>query len=155
YSNDGQRRLTAVATAPTDDLGRFRVFGLMPGDYVVQASVGPAMLGPNSAPAPDTFATTFYPGTPNADDAQTVTLTLGQETSVQFQLASVKTSRVTGVVVNADGVPVVGMQLSLVTSMGGNGWMSGPAGSTGADGTFTINSVAPGEHTINARLARS
>jgi Carboxypeptidase regulatory-like domain len=155
YSNDGQRRLTAVSGAPTDDLGQFRVFGLMPGDYVLQASAGPVMLGVGGGPAPDTFATTYYPGTPNADEAQTVTLTLGQETSLQFPLGSTKTSRVTGVVVNADGAPVVGLQLSLVTSMGGNGWMSGPAGSTGADGSFTITSVSPGEHTINARSARS
>jgi hypothetical protein len=155
YSNDGQRRLTAVSGAPTDDLGQFRVFGLMPGDYVLQASAGPVMIGVGGGPAPDTFATTYYPGTPNADEAQTVTLTLGQETSLPFQLVSTKTSRVTGVVVNADGAPVVGLQLSLVTSMGGNGWMSGPAGSTGADGTFTISSVAPGEHMINARSARS
>lgn len=155
YSNDGQRRMTAVSGAPTDDLGQFRVFGLMPGDYVLQASSGPVMIGVGGGPAPDTFAPTYYPGTPNADEAQTVTLTLGQETSLPFQLVSTRTSRVTGVVVNAAGTPVVGLQLSLVTSMGGNGWRSGPAGSTGADGTFAISSVTPGEHTISTRSARA
>ena len=155
YSNDGQRRLTAVSGAPTDNLGQFRVFGLMPGDYVLQASSATVMLGVGGVgPAPNTFTTTYYPGTPNADEAQTVTLALGQETSLPFQLVSGKTSRVTGVVMNADGAPVVGLQLSLVTPMGGNGWSSTSAGSTGADGTFTMSSVTPGEHTINGRSAR-
>jgi hypothetical protein len=155
YGNDGQRRLTPLSGSPTDDLGQFRVYGLMPGDYVLQAAPGAVMLGVGGGgPAPDTFATTFYPGTVNADEAQTVTLALGQEMSLPFQLVSTKTTRVTGVVVNADGAPVPGMQLSLVTSINGTGWTSTGAGSSGADGAFTLNSVTPGEHTINGRLVR-
>jgi hypothetical protein len=33
----GERRLTAAGTAQTDDLGQYRVWGLMPGDYYVNA----------------------------------------------------------------------------------------------------------------------
>jgi hypothetical protein len=33
----GERRLAAAGTAQTDDLGQFRVWGLMPGDYYVDA----------------------------------------------------------------------------------------------------------------------
>jgi hypothetical protein len=152
YSNDGQRRLTSVNSAATDDLGQFRIFGLMPGDYVVQAS---GALGPG-APGPESFAATYYPGTPNADEAQTVTLALGEETNIQFQLvAATRTSRVTGVVVNSDGAPLAGTSLTLVTSMGGTGWMMSLAGSTAADGTFTLTNVSPGEHTIRAGASRA
>jgi len=41
---DGRRQTTTVAApAPTDDLGAYRVFGLPPGDYVVQARSQPNM----------------------------------------------------------------------------------------------------------------
>jgi hypothetical protein len=155
YGNEGQRRLTAVSGAATDDLGQFRVFGLMPGDYVVQASSSVVVIGVGGGPPSDSFAATFYPGTPNADEAQTVTLALAQETNLQFQLVTSKSSRVTGVVVNSDGAPMSGMSLSLITSMGGNGWSSRGVGSTAGDGTFTLTNVTPGEHTINVRAPRA
>src|SRR5204863_4311386 len=44
YQPEGQRRLMPVGTIfgiVTDDLGQFRVYGLMPGSYVVSASVNP------------------------------------------------------------------------------------------------------------------
>jgi len=154
YNNDGQRRLTAVSGAATDDLGQFRIFGLMPGDYVVQGSSAVVVLGVGGGPPTDSFATTFYPGTANADEAQTVTLALAQETNVQFQIVASKASRVSGVVVNSDGAPMSGMSLSLITSMGGNGFSSSGVGSTAGDGTFTLTSVIPGEHTISVRPAR-
>jgi protocatechuate 3,4-dioxygenase beta subunit len=156
YSNDGQRRLTAVSSAATDDLGQFRVFGLMPGEYIVQATVAGGFIigGGGPGPAPESFAVTYYPGTPNADEAQTVTLGLAQEFNAQFQLIPTRVSRVTGVVVNSEGAPMSGMSLSLVTPMGGNGWTSSGAGSTAADGTFTLTNVTPGEHTINASSPR-
>ena len=37
YGDEGQRRLTQVASGASDDLGQFRIFGLMPGDYIVSA----------------------------------------------------------------------------------------------------------------------
>jgi hypothetical protein len=126
YSNDGQRRLTLVNRAGTDDLGQFRIFGLMPGDYVVQASAGAIPSLGAGPPGPESSATTYYPGTSNADEAQTVTLAVGQETTLQFSLVAPKpASRVSGTVVNSEGAPLAGMALSLVTSTGGGtGFMS-------------------------------
>ena len=34
----GERRLTAAGSGQTDDIGQFRVWGLMPGDYYVNAT---------------------------------------------------------------------------------------------------------------------
>src|SRR4051812_13622832 len=49
YSDDGQRRLTAVSSGLTDDLGQFRVFGLMPGEYIVSAAMnGLVVIGGQS-----------------------------------------------------------------------------------------------------------
>ena len=145
YTNEGQRRLTAASGAPTDDLGQFRVFGLMPGDYVVQAAGGAILIGIGTpGPPVDSFAATFYPGTPNSDEAQTVTLGIGQEMNVQFQVTAMRTSRVTGVVIGSDGTPLAGMSLSLVTQIGASGFSSMGAGNTAGDGTFTVTNVSPG-----------
>lgn len=155
YTSEGQRRLTAASGAPTDDLGQFRVFGLMPGDYVVQAAGGAILIGIGTpGPPSDSFAATFYPGTANSDEAQTVTVGIGQEMNVQFQVTAMRTSRVTGVVIGSDGMPLPGMSLSLVTQIGATGVSSMTAGSTAGDGTFTLTNVSPGEHRITVRPAR-
>jgi hypothetical protein len=155
YSDDGQRRLTSVGNAATDDLGQFRVFGLMPGDYVVSAAAGGLVLtAAGISPGADSFAPTYYPGTPVSDEAQMVTLGLGQEADVQFQLVPARTTRVTGVVVSSEGRPLAGMSLMLMTVTAGNSNGIG-SGSTAADGTFTITNVAPGEHAISVRPSRN
>ena len=69
----GKRRLlpmsaAAIATRPTDDLGRFRVYNLPPGDYYVLALSGPFA----GADDPSGFAPTYYPGTRVATQAQAV-----------------------------------------------------------------------------------
>lgn len=153
YGDEGQRRLTQVASGASDDLGQFRIFGLMPGDYIVSAAAGFVIGAAGPGAAPDSFAPTYYPGTPNSDEAQSLTVALGQEANVQLQLIPSRTTRVTGVVVNSQGAPLVGMGLSLVTTTG-NSMMSMSAGSTAADGSFSITSVTPGEHSISVRAPR-
>src|SRR5688500_4941181 len=48
---NGERQLVdAGRTAQTDDLGAYRIFGLMPGDYIIRASARPNMPpGPRAA----------------------------------------------------------------------------------------------------------
>src|SRR5688572_4732434 len=43
YGPDGQRRLQTAQSDTTDDRGEFRVFGLMPGEYVVNAGLRNAL----------------------------------------------------------------------------------------------------------------
>jgi hypothetical protein len=68
----GRTRMMPVPSrvAPTDDLGRFRAWGLPPGDYYVLALSGPfaIQLPPSMAatPAAAGFAPTYFPGTPLA-----------------------------------------------------------------------------------------
>ena len=83
YGPGGQRRLTygGGPFVMTDDLGQFRLYGLMPGEYVVSAVVrqmGMAMaMGPGSGnDSSEGYAPTFYPGTVNPADAQPVTVEL-------------------------------------------------------------------------------
>ncbi len=102
----GERRLAQVGSGESDDRGQFRIYGLMPGAYVVAASVRA-----ESAPGEGTetagtvsFAPTYYPGVSAVTDATPIVLGLQQEVStVDFLLQLVPTARVTGVVSSASG----------------------------------------------------
>jgi hypothetical protein len=105
----GDRRLAPAGTAQTDDKGQYRVWGLMPGDYYINAIARGGFGGPfggrggfpggrggggggafagvaagaaaGAASEPDNvnYAPTFYPGVPTLNDAKPVTLGLSQE----------------------------------------------------------------------------
>jgi hypothetical protein len=58
----------------TDDLGRFRLFGLEPGTYLVEAT--PPQLGASGRSG---YVTTYYPNAPGAAQATPITLGVGSE----------------------------------------------------------------------------
>jgi protocatechuate 3,4-dioxygenase beta subunit len=101
------RRPTQVRQVRTDDLGRFRLHTLPPGEYIVQAAPDPlAPVGPPPAPGerPQGLAMTYYPGTPRLEEAQRVTLGPGQELSdCDFRLTTVPTVAVLGRIVDSAG----------------------------------------------------
>ena len=162
YLPGGQRRLTSAGNPGipfgfvTDDLGQFRVYGLMPGAYVVSASppiIGSASMtagaGTASSGGDDGYTTTYFPGTGNADEAQSITVGVGQEANATFAVVSAKMSRISGVVRNAQGNPVGRVQLMLATRTGSGS--SSMGGTTQADGSFAFANVTPGEHSIDVR----
>ena len=155
YGPDGQRRLT-VSGSPitTDDLGQFRLHSLMPGEYVVTANFrGGVSIG--GLPGSDTsegFLPTFYPGTVNASDAQPVTVTLGQESSVQFALSAARMARVSGLVVDSTGRALASAMVVLLPSSGLLSVSGLTSSQTGPDGSFTFANVAPGDYVANVQL---
>ena len=171
---NGRRRLTPSAgrIAQTNDLGQFRIYGLPPGDYYVTASMrggggGAGELmelefmvmgasGTGASPTASTprsgYASTYYPGTPNAAEAQKITLGSGQEASgADFPLVPVRLARVSGFVVGSEGRPVEGAAVSLVAASRDFNPLLGSSARTNKDGSFTLNSVAPGEYALQAR----
>src|SRR5439155_4422210 len=95
----------------------------------------------STAGAPDPnasngYATTYYPGTANADEAQAITLGLAQETSAYFSLVSTRLSRISGFVRTSQGRPAQGMMVSLRTASGG-GATSQTIGPVAADGAIS------------------
>jgi protocatechuate 3,4-dioxygenase beta subunit len=152
YGVDGQRQPQGMEMATTDDLGQFRLFGLAPGEYIVSASnrMGQIMGGPGSVDTSETYLTSYFPGTPNINDAQAVPLGTGQETDVQFSLSIGRLSRVAGTVVDSAGRPVANAITTLLSPSGGfNGNAGG--GLTTADGAFSMSNIPPGEYILNAR----
>ncbi len=155
YLPGGQRRLTyAGAPGSTNDLGEFRVFGLMPGEYIVSTVARGGMNfqqgGSGSTDSFEGYAPSYYPGTANPADAQPVTVGLAQELALNFSLVAARMARITGSAFDSQGRPAVGAFLSLVSRSGAFYGMS--AGTVSADGSFTLINVAPGEQTLQAEV---
>jgi protocatechuate 3,4-dioxygenase beta subunit len=156
YLPNGQRQLAPVMTVMfggtvSNDLGEFRLFGLMPGAYIVSATpseVGGTMTMPGAAPSPsdsDGHGITYYPGTINADQAQPITVALSEEAAVSFALVPSRMTRVSGIVRDSQGQPLPGVMLTIRSKIGYGMSMRGlPA--VGSDGRFTISNIPPGEH---------
>jgi hypothetical protein len=157
FASGGSRVIGGGAADRTDDLGRFRVYGLPPGDYAVSARrggrhtgvepFGVLLIEPDPLRANEQFAPIFYPGTASPGEAQVVSVSPGAETSVQFPLVSVRLLRVSGHVLTSAGKPASGMRISL------NPTSLIAAQATGsllvaADGTFSFPYVAPGQYRL-------
>ncbi len=149
----GKTRLmpaTGVTVRPTDDLGRFRMFNLPPGDYYVLALAGP--FASTGADDPSGFAPTYFPGTRIATQAQAVHLGYSQDLGdISFPLMPAPMETVSGVVVDASGQPVPKPSVLLMQTNGGDVRAMIMARLAGeADGTFVFRNVAPGSYVIQA-----
>ena len=77
----GQRQLVPAdaVMAVTDDLGRYRLHSLTPGQYMVSATVGPVSL--EDLPG---YTRSYYPGTPNPGEGQFVSVGLSEDDRRRF-----------------------------------------------------------------------
>ena len=165
----GRRRLVPAGRfGQTNDLGQYRMYGLPPGEYYVSATLRNAeammfdMMGPSGGPTGSNpssgYAPTYYPGTPSPSEAQRVVVALGQETQqTDFALLPVRLAKVSGMVVTSDGKPLETAMVNLIPAGRGGDMgmmMMGASARTAKDGQFTLNSVAPGDYTLNVRSMR-
>jgi hypothetical protein len=158
---NGERQLVnAGRSSQTDDLGAYRIFGLMPGDYVVRASMRPNMPpGPRAADTePTGYPGTYYPGVTDVTQAQTVTAALGQEvSSIGFPLVPARLSRISGTVMASSGQPLVGAAV-IIRARGSNALgalrmniIGNAGGQVRNDGSFQLTNVPPGDYTIDVQ----
>lgn len=161
YSESGQRTLVpASSIEATDDRGEFRLFGLMPGEYVVDASLRSMASLTGAQPNPHTtlegFQPAYYPGTPNVAEAQPISLGVGQERNIQLALTGARLVQVTGVVRDSQDRPIRA-QVQMWTRMAdlSTPFSVAPGGSTSvttnADGSFAFQGVLPGEYVLEVR----
>ena len=128
----------------TDDRGMFRVYGLPPGSYYVEASPFTWFTGRREERE---YAPTFYPGTTSIEAAQLVDVDVGQEVTIDFPLTAVLTATVTGHVADEYGRPVTGVpSVSLIRDGMSGARGSRSSGRLEADGRFVIDAVAPGRY---------
>lgn len=103
---DGAPRLDTAGSDLADDHGRFRVFGLLPGTYVLGAA--PAGRTPEiRAYFSGNDSPTMYPGTQIPAEAQTFTLQAGDEVGgLSLRLQTVDVAVIRGTVTTAGGTPL-------------------------------------------------
>ena len=153
---DGQRRLVTVpaATRSTDDLGRFRVWRLPVGEFIVSAVVG-QIVGIDVTTDLPGYAVTYFPGTPNPVEAQFVSAgRAGEITGIDFSLVRTRTARVAGRAFDAAGEPVSG---GLMLAPSRRSGVVAP-GALGArierDGRFEFANVPPGDYVLQVSRHR-
>src|SRR5262249_54110461 len=100
----GSRAGTSGSSGATDELGRYRVFHLAPGGYVVVTrSSG---LYDFNTPTTLAFVETYFPGTPSRSDAVRIDVRAGEDTEAgDLRVLRGRTPRGRGIVVDSQGRP--------------------------------------------------
>ena len=163
YTSGKRRLVPSGRPSTTNDLGYFRVFGLPPGDYFLSASVrtldsmvmdmlgGASAGGPTGSNSNSGYAATFYPGTPNAAEAQRLSLAVGQELQVDLQMQPVRLAKISGTAAQSDGKPMANAMVMLIPTMREAIGMMPAASRTDKDGNFTLTNVAPGDYSVQVQ----
>jgi hypothetical protein len=153
YAN-GQRELVHAGEARTNDLGEFRIYGLAPGQYIVEALKQPrllAVLKPEQGYVP-----IYYPGVSDAGRAAPIAVRAGEEfSSADITLQTTQTVTLRGHVASgAGGRPALHAQIYLVSQgtptsdshVISQSFVSDPKG------VFELRGVAPGAYFLYAFL---
>jgi hypothetical protein len=157
YFNGRRRLLPVRGTTISDDTGQYRLSGLEPGEYYVQASS--REIWETDPPDKQTlgFLPTFYPSSPNQGEAQRVRVKAGQEVpGIDVGLLPGKVGTVSGTAFSSQGTPLAGENVNMSFEVRGENFMSmsgGQSAKVNPDGTFVFRNIAPAEYHLNVRTA--
>ncbi|MEI6246178.1 MAG: carboxypeptidase-like regulatory domain-containing protein, partial [Acidobacteriota bacterium] len=149
-SGETRRRplLVEGGSAVSDEEGVFRIFGLAEGEFFIQAQ--PSSTTTDVSP----YAPTYYPSTARIGESPRISVHAGEERSgADIVLRTSQRANVSGVVVDADGRPASGLEVTLdPTGTGADALSQDDAigTRTGADGLFTFSGVLSGTYTLLA-----
>jgi protocatechuate 3,4-dioxygenase beta subunit len=153
----GKRQLLPSGYAGTDDLGEYRLFGLAPGRYYLQATYRDLLslqgIGVTSKPVQESYVPTYYPGVTDPSSATPLDLSAGtQLRGMDFTLTKVRAVNVRGhVIVPASANRRVTTIMLAPREMAFWGSMRRLRG-TDAQGSFEVAGVAPGSYTLTASV---
>jgi Carboxypeptidase regulatory-like domain len=148
---NGRRQLVpAGRPAMTNDIGEFRLFAIPPGQYYLSATLRPtSMMGDTDDRSG--YAPTYFPGTSNLAEAQRVSIALGQVVSdVNMALMTTRTARISGIVVDSQGRPMMGMVFAMPRGES-TMMMFGAPNQIKPDGSFSIGGLAPGTYVLQTQ----
>ena len=178
---DGPQLVTSGGSifSSTDDRGRYRAYGLAPGEYLVavrggfsggadltritdadmrwaNAALKPgAASTPPPASAPIAAVPVYHPGVTDVADARVIKLAEAEErTGVDLNLITVTAARIEGKVLTADGQRPAQLQMTMLQE-GQRVPLVSPTMFVRptADGSFQVPGVAPGKYVISARAS--
>ena len=155
----GKRQLVPLGYASTDDQGEYRLFGLAPGRYYIEANLrNPMMLMQAthhaSKPVEESYVPTYYPGATDIGNATVIELAPGSQIrGMDFTLSKARTVSVRGhvntpsdvnrqpgmIVLAPRGRPALGRDIHRVQVVD-------------RQGTFEIAGISPGSYTLTASM---
>ena len=150
---DGRRQLVpvnGVAVRTSNDLGRYRLFGIPPGEYIVCAATNLTVSRNVTDGAPG-YAPAYAPGTPNAAEARTITVDLSQEVGdVDITFVPMATATISGDAMNAAGAPLQPNGMFVLSASHRSGALATAPmrGTLNGEGEFQIKNVPPGEYVL-------
>jgi protocatechuate 3,4-dioxygenase beta subunit len=156
YLPGSTRGIRTGGNAQTDDLGQFRMFGLVPGDYVVGAEArGNTFVPPNAPPETEDdkvgFMTTFYPGTADEASAQRVRAKTGAETpGIEIRLVSGRLFHLNGMVTDSQGRATPRANGNLI-KRSALGTTNSFGFNTDEQGHFQMRNIPPGTYRLTVR----
>lgn len=143
--NAAGRQLTARGSAPTNDLGEYRLFGVTPGKYYLRASPPTR----RTTDEDDTFAISFYPGALDPSGASALDLRPGQEMrGIDLMARRARTVTARGRVVKPVGASSVTVGIGQTTD---NGSMNTTNSLGDPEGKFEWRGMIPGAYTLTAQ----
>jgi hypothetical protein len=156
---EGKRKLSLQTTETTNDLGEYRLFGLIPGRYFIRAIYkqsnehsSPAIRLPPGQSTILGYAPTYYPGSPDPAKALSLTVKAGEEMpSTEILFRPVSTFSVRGRIYNmVSRRSNTGVMIQLETRDPATLWDFGGGINAlqNSDGTFEIQDVVPGSYTL-------
>jgi len=182
----GRRRLIDVVNripiATTDDQGRYRIYGLPPGEYAVFCSLAAlnysdvietnsadveavlrelragrsAAASSASAPRPVSMSGGYLPGVPDADRAQIIAVGVGDERAgADILIGPLRALSVSGTSVGPGGTPMRNIMVAVVNAATGQRIGSGGVIMPGSDGRFELSALPPGRYTLMGRAAEN
>lgn len=141
-------RTVAVAVGSsrvTDDRGRYRLWGLHPGMYLVSASVDGSVAAGNRRVA---YAKTYFPGTATISTA--LPLDVREDATANIAFAATGLSEVRGIARDGDGSLVSGTARLVENRRAG--MVAEPRSvALKPDGAFVFQHVPPGEYVLQVR----
>ena len=143
-----------VPLARTDDTGHFRIFGLPPGDYVLQGILPRVTyVNPNgtTAAGASEYLPTYSPGTLLLSEAARIRVQGGDEVGpIEFAIGRREALTVRGTLVDSTGQPAGGVMVRVATVKSVLGMTGQAAQFSSADGSFIVRNVLPGENILSA-----
>ena len=173
YTTMGRHLVQADLAASSDDEGRFRIFGLQPGHYLVAASPAEGGMfsgsggvmafadasnsGATSKQNQTVYTTTYYPNETSPEHATSIVVKAGETGQANFTLARVRAYSVSGTLA---GLPAAksaddnsAQNYRMVTAVREGSAMPAGMAFAGKDSSFKFRALAPGRYKIVAMQA--
>jgi len=152
------QELRPAGFAQTDDRGQYRIFGLKAGEYYIKAvddyePINHTIVGSEwevRQALGTQYAPVYYPGVTQISQAKLLVLSPGEEDQVDLVLRHIKTVRISGRLIGADGKPATDVYVYLEEQPEGDyGVTQGIE--TDSKGEFKVKGVAPGSYVLHAQ----